>query len=66
VTIGEKQKQLANALGALPTAQDRLAYVVECGRAAAALDEAFKTEAFRVEGCLAKVWFVPELRQGRC
>lgn len=66
MTIGEKQKQLAKTLGALPKAQDRLAYVVGCGRAAAPIDEAFKTEAFRVEGCLAKVWFVPEFEQGRC
>jgi cysteine desulfuration protein SufE len=66
VTIGEKQDHLMQALGALPTAQDRLAYVVELGRAAAPLGDAFKTDAFRVEGCLAKVWFVPESRQGRC
>jgi cysteine desulfuration protein SufE len=66
VTIGEKQEQLAKALGALPTAQDRLAYVVGRGRAAAPLEDALKTEAFRVEGCLAKVWFVPEFKQGRC
>ncbi|HUD82744.1 MAG TPA: SufE family protein, partial [Candidatus Saccharimonadales bacterium] len=66
MTIGEKQKQLAKALGALPTAQDRLAYVVGCGRAAAPLDEVLKTESFRVEGCLVKIWFVPEFKQGRC
>jgi cysteine desulfuration protein SufE len=66
VTIGEKHKQMAKALSALPTAQDRLAYIVGRGRAAAALDEAFKTESFRVEGCMAKVWFVPEFEHGRC
>ena len=66
MTIGEKQKQLAKTLGALPNAQDRLAYVVGCGRAAAPLEEVLKTESFRVEGCLAKVWFVPEFKQGRC
>ena len=66
MTIGDKQNQLAKTLGALPTAQDRLAYVVGCGRAAAALDDVLKTDSFRVEGCLAKVWFVPEFKQGRC
>jgi cysteine desulfuration protein SufE len=66
VTIGEKQEQLAKALSALPTAQDRLAYVVGRGRAAALLDESLKTDAFRVEGCLAKVWFVPKFSNGRC
>jgi cysteine desulfuration protein SufE len=66
VTIGEKQEHLTGVLGALRTAQDRLAYVVGCGRAAAPLEEAMKTDAHRVEGCLAKVWFVPEFREGLC
>ena len=25
-----------------------------------------RVEAFRVEGCLSKLWFVPEFRDGRC
>ncbi len=66
MTIAEKQQQLAKALGALPSSQDRLAYVVGRGRAAPPLDEALKTDSVRVEGCLAKVWFVPEFKQGRC
>jgi cysteine desulfuration protein SufE len=66
VAIDEKQKQLAEVLGALRTGQDRLAFIVGRGRAATPLDAPFKTDAFRVEGCLAKVWFVPEFSEGRC
>jgi cysteine desulfuration protein SufE len=66
VTIREKQEHLAGALGALRTAQDRLAFVVCRGRAAAPLDDAMKTDARRLEGCLAKVWFAPDFREGRC
>jgi cysteine desulfuration protein SufE len=66
VTIAEKQRQLAAALGAWKTAQDRLGYIVGLGRKAPPLESEFKTEAFRVEGCLAKVWFVPEFASGRC
>jgi cysteine desulfuration protein SufE len=66
VTIAEKQRQLAAALGALKNAQDRLGYVVGRGRTAPPLASEFRTEAFRVEGCLAKVWFVPEFADGRC
>jgi cysteine desulfuration protein SufE len=66
VTIREKQEHLTGVLGALRTAQDRLAYVVGRGRAATPLEEAMKTDAHRVEGCLAKVWFEPDFRQGRC
>jgi len=66
VTIAEKQNQLRKTLAELPMAQDRLAYIVRRGRAVAALDEALKTESHRVEGCLAKVWFVSEFKEGRC
>lgn len=57
---------MAKTLGALPNAQDRLAYIVARGRAAAPLGESLKVDSFRVGGCLAKVWFVPEFKEGRC
>jgi cysteine desulfuration protein SufE len=64
--MAEKQRQLTAALGALKTAQDRLGYVVGFGRKAGPLEAEFKTDAFRVEGCLAKVWFVPKFAGGVC
>jgi cysteine desulfuration protein SufE len=66
VTMAEKQRQLTAALAAFKTAQDRLGFVVGCGRNTPPLEPQFKTDAFRVEGCLAKVWFVPEFAEGRC
>jgi cysteine desulfuration protein SufE len=66
VTTAEKQRQLTAALGAMKTAQDRLGYVVGLGRKAPPLEAQFKTDAFRVEGCLAKVWFVPDFTGGVC
>jgi cysteine desulfuration protein SufE len=66
MTIAQKQKELVGALQGLKTAQDRLAWLVRRGRLHPPLDPAFKTEAHRVEGCLAKVWFVPEFAGGRC
>jgi cysteine desulfuration protein SufE len=64
--MAEKQRQLTTALGSLKTAQDRLGFVVGLGRAAPPMEKEFKTEPYRVEGCLAKVWFVPEFCGGRC
>ena len=66
MTIAEKQKELVGSLQSLKTAQDRLAWLVRRGRQHPPLDPALKTEAHRVEGCLAKVWFVPEFADGRC
>src|SRR5580693_8378368 len=64
--IAEKQRQLTAALAALKTAQDRLGFVVGRARKTPPLEPEFKTDAFRVEGCLAKVWFVPEFVGGTC
>jgi cysteine desulfuration protein SufE len=66
MTIAEKQKELVGALQSLKTAQDRLAWLVRRGRLHPPLNPALKTDAHRVEGCLAKVWFVPEFAGGRC
>ncbi|HEY3856005.1 MAG TPA: SufE family protein [Verrucomicrobiae bacterium] len=66
MTIGEKQAEMAKVLGAFPNAQDRLAYIVGRGREAGSFDAALRAEAFRVAGCLAKVWFVSEMKEGRC
>jgi cysteine desulfuration protein SufE len=66
VTIVEKQRQLTATLTALKTPQDRLAYAVQRGRAAPALEAALRTEAYRVEGCMARAWFVAEFSGGAC
>ena len=66
MTIAEKQRRLTETLEAFKTAQDRLAYAVRIGRAAEPLPAACRTDANRVEGCLARVWFVPEWREGCC
>jgi cysteine desulfuration protein SufE len=62
----EKERQLTATLGACKTAQDRLGFVVGLGRSAPPLEPESKTDAFRVEGCLAKVWLVPEFADGVC
>jgi cysteine desulfuration protein SufE len=66
VTIAQKQQQLSAKLSGFKTAQDRLAYIVGRGRSAPPLEAAFRTDAFRLQGCLAAVWFVAEFAEGRC
>jgi len=53
-------------LARVKDAQERMALVVECGRRQAPLAETFKTDEFRVEGCLAHLWLVAEFREGKC
>jgi cysteine desulfuration protein SufE len=66
MTLAEKQQELVGALSRIRNSQERFAYIVQRGRSNAALDAAVRTDSFRIEGCLAKLWFVPGFEAGRC
>jgi cysteine desulfuration protein SufE len=66
MTLDEKKTELIERLLILPSAQDRLMYLVEKGKKAPPLDAAFKTDQYRVEGCLSNLWFVPEFDGKNC
>ena len=40
--------------------EERYQYIIDLGKQLQSLDEAFKTEAFKVRGCTSQVWLVPE------
>lgn len=62
----EHQHQRLAPLLQVGDPQQRLACVVEAARHNASLEPALRIESYRVEGCLVRVWFVPELRGGQC
>ncbi len=64
--LAEQQRALTATLSAFTDPQQRLAWLIEQARARPLLDAALRTDAHRVEGCLARLWFVPEFRAGRC
>jgi cysteine desulfuration protein SufE len=66
MSLAAKEAELLAALAPLRTAQDRLAWLVEQARQRPLLPAELRTEDRRVEGCLSKLWFVPEHREGRC
>ncbi|HWD20431.1 MAG TPA: SufE family protein [Verrucomicrobiae bacterium] len=66
IPIAEKQRQLERALADLKSPQDRLAWMTQRGRAAEALPAAQRTDAHRLEGCLARTWLAAEFDEGRC
>ena len=45
--------------------EDRYAYVIELGKGLPRLDDAFKTEATKVQGCTATVWLRAEVTPGK-
>jgi cysteine desulfuration protein SufE len=66
MTLADKKRELLERLSRIRDAQERFAYVVDCGRRQTPLPESCKTEEFRVEGCLAKLWLVPSFKEGKC
>ncbi len=66
LSLATKKRELVDDLSLLPTAQDRLMYIVDLARKTAHLAPEFQTDTYRVEGCLSNLWFVPEYREGCC
>jgi cysteine desulfuration protein SufE len=60
------QDAMLAALSALRDPQARLAWAVEQAKRRAPLPDVLRTDTHRVEGCLVRLWFVPEFRDGRC
>lgn len=65
-TLLEHQQHRLALLLRIGDSQQRLARLVEEARRRPALAAALRVEAHRVEGCLVRVWFVAEARDGRC
>lgn len=62
----EHQHQRLAPLLQMGDPQQRLARLVEEARHRAPLDSVLRIEMYRVEGCLVRVWLVPECRSGKC
>ena len=61
-----RRDQLLADLQLWPDPHARLDYLMDLARERTPLPEEFRTEAYRLEGCLSNLWIRPELRDGRC
>jgi cysteine desulfuration protein SufE len=66
VTLAEKQQQLIENYSIIDDPQERLAAVVDDARKMPTLNEAERTEANRIKGCISQAWITPEVRDDRC
>ena len=66
MNLAEKQVELAAQLAALKNGQDRLAFLFEKAKARPPLAPELRVEENLIPGCLAKLWFVPQFRDGQC
>ena len=66
MSLAEKQVQLVAELTAVKNGQDRLALLVARAKQRPPLAPEFRVEQNLLPGCLAKLWFTAELRDGKC
>lgn len=66
MNLAEKQVELITQLAALKNGQDRLAFLVEKAKARTPLAPEYRVEKNLIPGCLSKLWFVSEFRDGHC
>ena len=66
MNLAEKQLEITAQLAALKNGQDRLAFLVERAKKLPPLAPGFCGEENLIPGCLAKLWFIPQFRNGRC
>jgi cysteine desulfuration protein SufE len=66
MTLSEKQRQIAAQLAGCRNVQQRLNWLVDQARARPASPPELRTDAHRVPGCLARLWFVSECQEGHC
>jgi cysteine desulfuration protein SufE len=65
-SLAQRQSRRLAPLLQIDDAQARLAQLVEEARRHPALAPALRVEANRVSGCLVRVWFVAQFREGQC
>ncbi len=66
LSLQDRESDFVERLAALRDPQARFAWAVEQARLRNPLPNALRQETFRVQGCLVRLWFVPEIRDGRC
>lgn len=65
-SLKDRKETLVSDLQVIEDPYERLAYVIDMGKNHPPMDEAYRIETFRVEGCTSNLWLYPETREGRC
>jgi len=60
----ERGRELVEMLSFLEDKDERLQFVIDKGKNLAPLEDEFKTDTFKIEGCQSNLWLVPEFKEG--
>tara|TARA_Y100001935_G_C17036458_1_gene375106 strand:- start:63 stop:479 length:417 start_codon:yes stop_codon:yes gene_type:complete len=45
--------------------EDKYQYLIDLGKKLPHLEDSFKTEEFRIQGCTSNLWVVPQFKEGK-
>ena len=45
--------------------EEKYRYIIELGRNYDALDESFRTDTLKIDGCASQVWLLPKMKDGK-
>jgi cysteine desulfuration protein SufE len=66
MTLAEKRQALIDDLTTLPDAEERFMYLLDRAKKWPAMELGLKTDERLLPGCVSRLWFYPEYRDGRC
>lgn len=66
MTLEEKKQRLVEDFSLIEDPHERLGYIIDIGKSAEGLDDALKTDQYRIEGCISNLWLVPSMEEGKC
>jgi cysteine desulfuration protein SufE len=56
MTIAEAEKEIVEDFALFDSWEEKYQYIIELGQKLPVLDQAFKTDAFKIKGCQSSVW----------
>ncbi|WP_251620165.1 SufE family protein [Odoribacter lunatus] len=65
MTIEEIEKEIIEEFTVYDDWMDKYAYLIEIGNSLPVMDEQHKTDDNLIKGCQSRVWFYPEMRDGK-
>lgn len=63
-SIAERETEIIQEFELFDDWMGRYEYLIELGRALPPLDDAYRTDDYKIKGCQSQVWVHPELRDG--
>ncbi len=64
-TIAEREQEIVDAFALFDDWMGRYEYLIDLGRELPPLDDAYKTDDYKIHGCQSQVWIRAEERDGR-